>query len=97
MAPFLIPPHILIKIREAHGVDEEEVKEAFFNRDNEICDETREQHRRDYNKIWFISETDKGRLLKVVLAELQGDDQLLLIKHTVKLRPSGRRYKVSEL
>ncbi len=79
MAPFLIPPHILAKIRQAHGVEEDEVREAFFNREYEFSPERREQHEREYRKIWFIAETDLGRLLKVVLAELKDDDQLVLM------------------
>jgi len=78
MAPFVIPSYILTKIREKHGVELEEVKEAFFNRIDHMPRESREKHQRDYKKIWFISETDSGRLLKVVIAE-SDEDQLTLM------------------
>ena len=56
-------------------MEEEEAKEAFYNRGLEL-EELREKNQRDYKKICFISESDSGRLLKLVLFDT---DELVLL------------------
>jgi uncharacterized DUF497 family protein len=56
---------ILTKIQEKHGVSPKEVGECFLNRDGEFLIDTREEHQTTPQTLWFIAETNKGRLLKI--------------------------------
>jgi hypothetical protein len=75
MAPFLYQDKVKAKIKELHEVEIEEVREAFLSHiacNERFIEETRKEHLKVHKKLWFIAETDQGRLLKVVLAE-EGD------------------------
>lgn len=54
------------KLREKHSVSVREVKQCFANLQGGALEDTRAQHRTDPVTQWFISETDKGRSLKVI-------------------------------
>lgn len=56
---------ILDKLKHKHGVSPEEIAECFMNRDGGYLIDTREQHRTIPQTLWFIAETNKGRLLKI--------------------------------
>lgn len=56
---------ILTKIQEKHGVSPKEVDECFMNRDGRYLVDTRENHQTNPQTLWFIAETNKGRLLKI--------------------------------
>lgn len=56
---------ILQKLDEKHGVTIEEVYEAFDNSDGRTLTDTREQHKSNPETEWFISQTRKGRTLKI--------------------------------
>jgi uncharacterized DUF497 family protein len=77
MAPFRTTEKIVSKLREKHKIEIEEVREAFLNYDGEFLKETRSEHQGENQKLWFISETDHDRILKIVFIEDQ--DQLDLI------------------
>jgi len=61
---------IVLKLRLKHKVIPKEVEECFLNRTKGLLEDTREQHRTVPSTLWFIAETDCGRLLKVVFIEL---------------------------
>ncbi len=53
------------KLAEKHGVSEDEVRQCFENLEGEYVKETRIEHLTD-PPHWFVAETNKRRLLKVV-------------------------------
>ncbi len=61
----VVHPHILSKLQKKHGVDADEVRQAFANRAGVLAREIRPQHRNG-RRFWFISQTNAGRLLKIV-------------------------------
>jgi uncharacterized DUF497 family protein len=63
---FKITDRVLRKLRERHGVEREEVGECFLNRTGKFYGDSREDNKTDPPTYWFVAETDKGRLLKVV-------------------------------
>jgi hypothetical protein len=54
------------KLSSRHNVTEDEISECFDNRDGKFLTDTREEHKTSPLSQWFIAETDKGKLLKVV-------------------------------
>jgi uncharacterized DUF497 family protein len=62
---YVFSPSILQKLDEKHGVSLEEVYECFQNSDGQTLIETREQHKTIPETEWFISQTKRGRTLKV--------------------------------
>lgn len=61
-----IQQHIKRKLEEKHGVTEQEVIQCFLNYPyDKFVTDTREEHKTDPQTLWFISETDSGRTLKV--------------------------------
>lgn len=67
----IISDRIRNKLLLKHNINEpeSEICEAFQNREGLYLIDTREKHRTDPPTKWFISETDKGRLLKVVFVQ----------------------------
>jgi len=61
-----ISPRVLAKLVGKHGVSGFEVRECFLNRDGGFLEDIREQHRSFPPTQWFVSATNKGRLLKIV-------------------------------
>lgn len=53
------------KLIEKHGVVEREVHECFQNRDGPMFQDLMEDHQTDPPTMWFVAETDRGRLLAV--------------------------------
>ncbi len=62
---------IILKLKHKHKVMPSEVEECFYNRNKGLLEDTREEHQTRPPTLWFISETDHGRILKVVFIELQ--------------------------
>lgn len=56
---------VLTKIQEKHDVTSKEVDECFMNRDGGYLIDTRDVHQTNPQTLWFIAETNKGRLLKI--------------------------------
>lgn len=54
------------KLRDKHSVSVREVKQCFANVQGGALEDTRAKHKTDPATQWFISETDKGRSLKVI-------------------------------
>lgn len=53
------------KLAQKHGVSLEEVQQCFANREGNLLEDIREEHKTDPPTQWFIAETDYGRRLKV--------------------------------
>lgn len=60
---------IVLKLKLKHKVTPIEVEECFLNRIKGLLEDTREEHKTHPPTLWFIAETDHGRLLKVVFIE----------------------------
>ncbi len=61
---------IIKKLSQKHDVTREEVEECFYNRIKGLLEDVREQHKTNPPTMWFIAETNEGRLLKVVFIEV---------------------------
>lgn len=65
MAKIKISDKIMRKLIESHSVREREVEECFENKDGPMFLDTAEDHQTDPPTLWFISETNSGRLLAI--------------------------------
>jgi len=63
---FKITDRVLRKLRDQHDVERDEVGECFLNRAGKFYSDNREDNRTNPPTYWFVAETDKGRVLKVV-------------------------------
>lgn len=61
------------KLASKHNVSEEEVAQCFANRVGNYLLDTREDHASDPPTLWFVSETDHGRKLKIVFVHRDGN------------------------
>lgn len=61
-----ISPRIAEKLKTRHHVSGQEINECFANRVGPYFTDTRLDHQTDPPTYWFVAETDKGRVLKVV-------------------------------
>lgn len=67
-----ISPRVLEKLRDKHDVSSQDVAECFANRHGPFFTDSREDHRTDPPTYWFVSETDTGKILKVVFVRYEG-------------------------
>lgn len=56
----------LRKLLDKHNVTDEEVLQCFLNREGSFLIDDREDHTTNPPTFWFVAETDKRRMLKVV-------------------------------
>jgi hypothetical protein len=82
----IISPKILLKLRDKHNVNESEVIECFSNIEKGHLKDTREDHKTDPPTLWFVAETDMGRLLKVVFMQ-DPDTNDMIIKTAYSANP----------
>ncbi len=69
----IISPKIREKLADNdHLVSEDEIRECFGNLKHRPILDTREQHRTDPLTRWFVSETDGGRMLKIMYVPVPG-------------------------
>lgn len=54
-------------------VTEEEIKQAFANREGNYLTDKREEHATNPPTLWFIAETNKGKRLKVCFIDTGTD------------------------
>lgn len=54
------------KLWEKHNLTITEVKEGFANRTAGFLDDTRADHKTDPPTRWFVSETDRGKRIKII-------------------------------
>ena len=62
-----VSPAVRLKLRIRQGVDIAEVEQCIRNRRSGLLLDSRQRHRTVPPTLWFISTTDAGRLLKVVV------------------------------
>lgn len=65
-----INKRITEKLLKKHRVTTTEVFECFLNRTKGLLEDIRVNHKTNPPTLWFIAETDHGRLLKIVFIEL---------------------------
>jgi uncharacterized DUF497 family protein len=61
------------KLATKHKCTQREVAECFDNMCGTYLEDLREEHRTDPATLWFIAETNAGRLLKVVFIYKDGN------------------------
>lgn len=66
MRYFVISPTIDKKLDVKHDVDIKEIDECFDNKCGINLIDDREEHRTDPPTLWFVAETNSGRLLKII-------------------------------
>lgn len=74
----IISPKIQSKLREKHGVEELEVLQCFSNIEKGYLTDTREDHKSDPPTLWFVAETDMGRLLKVAFIHCSDTNDIVI-------------------
>lgn len=57
---------VLEKLADKHHVERREVEQCFENIDGPLLIDDREDHKSDPATLWFLSRTNKTRLLKIV-------------------------------
>lgn len=62
----------LDKLRDKHDVTAREVEQCFENIEGPLLIDEREDHKSDPPTLWFISRTNKNRLLKVAYIQRGG-------------------------
>lgn len=65
MRNLIISEKILAKLTDRHKVTEREVEQCFENIEGPLLIDSREDHKSDPPTLWFISRTNKNRILKV--------------------------------
>lgn len=73
MIPILITQSIKDKLKDKHGVCEAEIHQCFQNKVGIYLIDDREDNRTDPCTLWFIAETNRSRLLKVVFMFIDGN------------------------
>lgn len=68
----VISDKIKAKLQAKHDVSPKDVMECFWNRIGEVFEDVREEHRTDPPTLFFISENNHGRVLKVCYVERAG-------------------------
>ena len=72
-----ISAKVKAKLHKKHNVTEKEVEECFQSCEKSFLIDKRENHQTNPPTQWFISETDYGRLLKVVfIMNVDGDIEI---------------------
>ncbi|MFZ6755370.1 ADP-ribosyl-(dinitrogen reductase) hydrolase [Undibacterium sp. Dicai25W] len=73
MLPIRISQAIKDKLHEKHRVCPAEVEQCFENKCGLYLIDDREDHRTDPESLWFIAETNRNRLLKIVFMFIDGN------------------------
>ena len=73
MQTILISPDIREKLEIKHKVSEFEIKQCFDNRCGLCLIDDREDHKTDSLSLWFVAETNRARILKVVFMYIDGN------------------------
>lgn len=87
-----ISKRIAEKLLQKHGVLKEEIWECFLNRTKGLLEDTRLDHHTDPPTLWFIANTDHGRLLKVVF--IRAMDGIYELKTAYE--PNDKEVKIYE-
>ena len=66
----IIKPDVWKKLETKHLIKVPwEIIQCFANRSGITLDELRQKHKTDPKTVWFVSETDSGRKLKIVFMQ----------------------------
>lgn len=65
----IVSPAVRQKLKTKHNVTVDEVEECFLNQTKVFLEDDRTEHLTVPPTMWFISETDRRRQLKVVFVE----------------------------
>jgi hypothetical protein len=65
MKNLIVSTSILEKLKNKHNVEKREAEQCFENIDGPLLVDDREDHKTDPQTLWFISKTNKDRLLKI--------------------------------
>lgn len=68
----IISAKVAGKLAKKHNVTEDEIVECFANRTAGFLLDEREYHKTEPPTRWFVAETNRGRLLKVVFVPTNG-------------------------
>lgn len=66
MQHLLISSKVLEKLKMKHNLGRSEVEQCFSNRTGNLLIDNRALRKTNPPTLWFISRTNKGRLLKIV-------------------------------
>ena len=80
--PIWMSDDVRRKLAEKHNVDEEEVRQCFANLEGVFLRDTREEHRTDPPTYWFISETNRRRILKVCFVSCRAETKCGVVVRT---------------
>lgn len=64
--PIIISATIEEKLKSKHSVTRKEIEQCFENRENGLLEDAREEHKSDPPTQWFLSYTNKNRVLKII-------------------------------
>jgi hypothetical protein len=67
MKNLIISPAMEAKILDKHGVRRVDIEECFCNKDGEYLEDTRTENKTNPPTLWFIANTHKDVVLKVVI------------------------------
>jgi hypothetical protein len=81
--------HVRTKLANKNPpVTKEEILQCFANHTGKLLIDTRSEHLTDPKTLWFISETDYGRKLKIAYIPKEGD---IIIKTAYDPNPDELR------
>lgn len=72
----VISQKIREKLLSKHHVSEDEVAQCFANCDGTFLKDPREAHASDPPTLWFVSETDHGKKLKIAFILKEGKNYI---------------------
>ncbi len=70
MKNLIVTDSIKAKLKTKHRVDFREVEQCFHNKFGRLLTDNRVLHKTDPPTLWFIAETNKGRMLKIVYIQI---------------------------
>lgn len=73
----IISGELLCKLQQKHGVSSEEIHECFENRSGAFLIDDRAAHKRSPSTLWFVAETTRRRLLKIVCQIRDGNCHII--------------------
>jgi hypothetical protein len=76
MKNLIVSAAVRSKLDSKHQVTVREVEQCFENKVGLYLEDDREDHRTDPATLWFISETHRGRVLKVIFIFAEGNVHL---------------------
>lgn len=76
MRNLIVSATIRAKLKEKHDVTVREVEQCFENKCGTFLEDDREDHQTDPATLWFVANTNKDRVLKVIFIFIDGNIHL---------------------